>query len=71
MLSGLVGRGRDVVSALSEHLLETIKPRLMHILFREGLEQLLKQHWNKFFPALASRLVCFHHPAKCCGDWGE
>lgn len=71
MLSGLAGQGQDIFSAVSEHLLKTVKPDLIHILFHEGLEQLLKQCWKKFYPILASWLMCFHHPAKCCGDWRE
>lgn len=71
MLSGLVWMGQDIFSALSEHLLQTVKPGLIHILFHEGLEQLLKQHWKKLCPILASWLMCFHQAVKCCGDWRE
>lgn len=69
MLSGLARRGQDVFSALPENILETVKPGLTHVLFHEGLEQLLKQRWKKFYPILASWLVCFHPPAKRRGDW--
>lgn len=68
MLSGLVGRGQNVFSALSEHLLKAVKASHIHVVFHEGLEQLLKQRWEKFCPVLAFWLVCFHHPVKCCGE---
>lgn len=71
MLSRLDGRGQDTSSAVLGHVPKAVKPGFIDILFHRDLEQHLKHIGKKFYSILASWLVCFHHPAKCCGDWGE
>lgn len=46
------------------HVLPTVKPELIHILFHGGLEQHLKQHWKKVLLHLGFLAGVFSPPGK-------